>query len=165
MKQFRAMPKQHQQMMMQQQAMARQQATTQQRDLHVAPGGPGMPAAAAAPSAAQPSLYRGNPGGYEPTGMTHPSGLAGEVSKGIGKLMTKLGTAPNVKSPPKGYVGMAGGGFTIPGSFSAKDLKPKKKKEPSSSSSGDGSKGDRHDTTVKLFNGIVKSSLNLVGLG
>lgn len=163
MKQFRAMPKQHQQMM-QQQAMARQHAATQQRGPHVAPGGPDMSVTAAAPSAAQPSLYRGNPGGNQPTGMMYPSGIARQLTKGFGWFMTRLDTAPKVKSPPNGYVGMTGGGFTTPGSFSAKDLKPKKEGKPSSSSSGDDGKGNRHGTTIKLFNGIMKSGIKMIGL-
>lgn len=162
MKQFRSMPKQHQQMLLQQQAMAQKQASTHQRGPHVAPGGPGMPGAAAAANAEQPSLYGGNPGGNQPM---YPSGLAGTLTKGIGNLITGMATAQKVKPPPKGYVGMTGGGFTTPGNYSKKDLKTKKKKKSSRSSSASDGKGDRDGTTIKLFNGIVKSSFKLVGMG
>lgn len=162
MKQFRSMPKQHQQaLLQQQQAMAQKQASTHQQVPHVAPGGPSMPGAAAAANAEQPSLYGGNPGSNQPM---YPSGLAGELTKGMSKLMNRVATAQKVKPPPKGYVGMMGGGFTTPGDYSKKDLKPKKKKSSKSSRTSDG-KGDRDSTTIKLFNGIVKSSFKLVGMG
>ena len=135
-KQFQAMPKKQQQIMMQEQARLQQQATAQQRHPLAALGGPAMPVAAA-PSTAQPSLCGGNPGANL---SAYPSELAGELTKGVGNLIKRFGT---------------------PGSFSANH--PKHTKKPSNSTS-DG-KGDRDSTTIKMFNSMVKSSFNMVGLG
>lgn len=160
-KQMQAMPKQQQQMIMQQMMMQNpQQAATQKRGQYVTPGA----AATAAPTvgspsnAAQPALYRGNPG--DKNQGIYTSDLAAGFSKGMGKLIKKMGSAPNVKAPPKGYVGMSGGGFTTPGNYSAKDLKRPKLKKPSSSS-----KEEKEGMGIKMLNGAMKKGLSLAGLG
>lgn len=89
-----------------------------------------------------------------------PSKLATGLGKGMSKFAKSVVTVPNTKPPPKGYAGMTGGGFSIPGGVSVGDLKPKLKM-PSSS----GVKKQMGGTATKMLNGMISSGLDMAGVG
>lgn len=89
-----------------------------------------------------------------------PSKLATGIGKGMGKFAKKVATAPDAKPPPKVYAGVTGGGFCIPGGFSAGDLKPGLK-VPSTG----GVKEQTGGTATKMLNGMICSGLDMVCAG